>query len=672
MIARASPRRRHGRRTLMCSSQPRLTPSRSFSSGQIQFWTTPAISSPSQATTHRLGVELGPAEGRRVGALGHLAVTPVVAERLVLGVEDRPPLVLGDRPDLEAVGERRVRDVVERRRGASGRSDGPPRSPALVSSARWPISLSSANDCELDPHERVLARRADAGTRQVPAEQRRPDAAAPHVGMDRAPDLVVRDVLADDPLDAGRARRPGRRSRRAPCRRPDRRRRRRPSRPGGSAPSAGTGRRPRGWPRWSARTGARSRTRRGSGGPSRPGMAGGVLQRHAADASCGRHRVPPPYLRFMCSSTRLVDDLPGAAVLGPGPRVALAGGAGQLAFELPVAGQPLLGESVPSASAARTAQPGSPSWRQSLKRQVAAMSATSSKAVSTPSSAPSTSSARMPGVSTSSAPPGSSNSSRWVVVCRPRESESRTSAVAWRSSPSRALTSVDLPTPDEPRIAAVVPGSRCARSSSRPWPGPRRDGDRRDARGDRVDRDEPAVDVVGEVGLVEDDDRRDLARPGDREVALDPAQVEVVVEPRDEQGDVDVRGHDLLVVEAACRAGCVGGHPLEDAAPRQDRARSTSSAPSTTQSPTAGKSERASASNRNDPETLAGRSLAVAVAHDRRSRDGRPRPGPGGAPSAANGAKAAAQSASQPRGSSADRSSAIGQPTRFSLPVRLA
>ena len=43
---------------------------------------------------------------------------------------------------------------------------------------------------------------------------------------------------------------------------------------------------------------------------------------------------------------------------------------------------------------------------------------------------------------------------------------------------------------------------------------------------------------------------------GDREVALDPAQVEVVVEAGDEQGDVDVRGHDLLVVEAACRAGC--------------------------------------------------------------------------------------------------------------------
>ena len=53
VIARPRPRRRHGRRTLIRSSQPRATPMRSFSSGQIQFWTTPAISSPSQATTHR-------------------------------------------------------------------------------------------------------------------------------------------------------------------------------------------------------------------------------------------------------------------------------------------------------------------------------------------------------------------------------------------------------------------------------------------------------------------------------------------------------------------------------------------------------------------------------------------------------------------------------------------
>ena len=72
----------------MCSSQPRLTPSRSFSSGQIQFWTTPAISSPSQATTHRSVSSSGRAKVAVKSALGHLAMAPVVAERLVLGVED--------------------------------------------------------------------------------------------------------------------------------------------------------------------------------------------------------------------------------------------------------------------------------------------------------------------------------------------------------------------------------------------------------------------------------------------------------------------------------------------------------------------------------------------------------------------------------------------------------
>ena len=40
-----------------------------------------------------------------------------------------------------------------------------------------------------------------------------------------------------------------------------------------------------------------------------------------------------------------------------------------------------------------------------------------------------------------------------------------------------------------------------------PGAGPGRDRHRRDARRDRVDGDQPAVHVVGEVGLVEDDDR---------------------------------------------------------------------------------------------------------------------------------------------------------------------
>ena len=67
-----------------------------------------------------------------------------------------------------------------------------------------------------------------------------------------------------------------------------------------------------------------------------------------------------------------------------------------------------------------------------------------------PSSEPVSASARSPGVSMSTPPPGSGISSRATVVWRPRPSLTRTSRVACRSSPSSALTSVDLPAPDGP------------------------------------------------------------------------------------------------------------------------------------------------------------------------------------------------------------------------------
>ena len=62
----------------------------------------------------------------------------------------------------------------------------------------------------------------------------------------------------------------------------------------------------------------------------------------------------------------------------------------------------------------------------------------------------------MPGESITSPPPGSTSSWRSVVVCRPSSSSSRVSFVAMTSSPSQRLTSVDLPTPEEPSSTAVV------------------------------------------------------------------------------------------------------------------------------------------------------------------------------------------------------------------------
>jgi hypothetical protein len=74
--------------------------------------------------------------------------------------------------------------------------------------------------------------------------------------------------------------------------------------------------------------------------------------------------------------------------------------------------------------------------------------------------------------------------------------------------------------------------------------------DRRSRR-DRLDLAHHRREVGGEVRLVEDDDRARAAVPGRRQVALDAAQVEVVVEAGDEEDGVDVRGDDLLLGGAA-------------------------------------------------------------------------------------------------------------------------
>ena len=234
---------------------------------------------------------------------------------------------------------------------------------------------------------------------------------------------------------------------------------------------------------------------------------------------------------------RLVDDLPGPAVLGPRPRVASRGRPGPPRARA-CGGWPGVPRSaVPSSSAARTAQPGSPSWRQSLNRQVAAMSTTSSNAASTPSSAPRTSSARMPGVSTSSAPPGSSNSSRWVVVWRPRESESRTSAgrlavLAEQRVDQRRLADARRAEDRRGRArAAGAPAARRARRRSAPRPRPSATpGAIASTATSRPSTSSARSDLLRTTT------GRDLARPGDREIALDAAQVEVVVEARRRAG----------------------------------------------------------------------------------------------------------------------------------------
>ena len=68
----------------------------------------------------------------------------------------------------------------------------------------------------------------------------------------------------------------------------------------------------------------------------------------------------------------------------------------------------------------------------------------------------------------------------------------------------------------------------------------------RDADCDRLDLEQRGADVVAEIGLRQDDDRRGAALPTQRQVSLEPPDVEVAVEAGGQEDDVDVRGDDLL------------------------------------------------------------------------------------------------------------------------------
>src|SRR5467141_2386975 len=126
--------------------------------------------------------------------------------------------------------------------------------------------------------------------------------------------------------------------------------------------------------------------------------------------------------------------------------------------------------SVPICRAACTAHPRSPSCRQSLNRHSLASKSMSAKACATPSSASHSCISRNPGVSMSSAPPGKTNSSLLVVVCRPRLSLSRTGRTSCTVCLSSRFAIVDFPTPDDPSSTNVCPGLRNPSSSPKPSP----------------------------------------------------------------------------------------------------------------------------------------------------------------------------------------------------------
>ena len=203
--------------------------------------------------------------------------------------------------------------------------------------------------------------------------------------------------------------------------------------------------------------------------------------------------------------------------------------------------------SVPSSIAACTAHPGSVRWAQSEKRHWAASSSTSENVSAIPSDDSQSCSSRIPGVSSTSPPSGSSTSWRWVVVWRPSPSSSRISWVASSSSPANVFTSVDLPTPDEPSSAIVRPGVEVRPNELEAFAGDARDRVHGDAERDRLDLEHAQLPVGAEVGLRQHDHRLGAALPRHRDVALEAAEVEVLVQGHDEEDGVDVRREHLLL-----------------------------------------------------------------------------------------------------------------------------
>ena len=320
--ARARPRRRHGRRTLMCSSQPRSTPSRSFSSGQIQFWTTPATSSPSQATDPQARCR-APCARRSTGTVASVISrwpqwsrkASFSASKIGRQWSSRRPAGArarraaghpGSAASQVAAHQEEVADRLE-----AGRS---------ASRARCPTSASSEKAPEVDrdqPGPRATARMR--APRRGPVEQPGPEPAPAERRVDRAPHLVGRHVVAEPRARPGDGDDPAvdldqddvvDRDRRRP----------RPSMSSLDAArrSAATGSRRRRWRR--DRTSAMARVVGGVArrtGQRRPGIGGASVAARPVGAGSSWSRLSS-VLSLHVVAHRLVDDLPGAGGARPG------------------------------------------------------------------------------------------------------------------------------------------------------------------------------------------------------------------------------------------------------------------------------------------------------------------------------------------------------------------
>ena len=75
--------------------------------------TWPATPSSSHATFHNVGFVVREREELRVGGLGRLDRTPVIAEGLDIGLPDRAQLIVPHRPDLDAVRKRVIGEALD-------------------------------------------------------------------------------------------------------------------------------------------------------------------------------------------------------------------------------------------------------------------------------------------------------------------------------------------------------------------------------------------------------------------------------------------------------------------------------------------------------------------------------------------------------------------------------
>ena len=189
-----------------------------------------------------------------------------------------------------------------------------------------------------------------------------------------------------------------------------------------------------------------------------------------------------------------------------------------------------------------------------------------------------------PGVSMMQPPPGSRCSERAVVVCMPRPSFTRTPPVSWTAAPSKVLVSVDLPAPDEPRTTSVSPkpvemrehrGALRGRWHRLRRPRGRRADDGAAARAAR--RAAPDRAPRGRPWSARPE--ADAARRHERQVALEAAQVEVVVEAHDDERAVDV-ADDRVNGCRRRRGGRCASSARRARAPRGRRPRRRRRAPS--------------------------------------------------------------------------------------------